>query len=455
MKLKVLSRSDAEWSGRIDGTPNVARGSKNPAPELHPPQQPLDLQRAITAAKITRTLARPFLFSCSPSHVDGVYTIARSHSDISLFASASADGEVRLWHLPTRTSRFNLIPTPTAFIRAITFSHDSRRLLFGSDAKVIYSADLSVDYNDDPNSSKSLKTYRCNAGPPASLSARRDLPHFATASTCVQIWDETRSSPLSSLSVSADSIHCVRYNPVEPNILASASSDRSIVFYDVRANTPVRRLVLSHRTNDISWNPMEAMNFAVANDDHNSYTYDMRKLSSFGAMVVHQDHTAAVMSIDYSPTGQEFVTGSYDKTIRIFSHNSGRSREVYHTRRMQRVFAVQYSLDGSYVISGSDDGDVRVWKNERSRPLKPMLYREREKVKASEKLIERFRHIDEVRKIAVKRFVPSHVKHMQATKKIMKESQLRKEKNARRYIRPENRTRPIPLSRKNIVRELE
>lgn len=36
------------------------------------------------------------------------------------------------------------------------------------------------------------------------------------------------------------------------------------------------------------------------------------------------------MDIDYSPTGNEFVTGSYDKTVRIFKSNEGRSREVYH-----------------------------------------------------------------------------------------------------------------------------
>ncbi len=30
------------------------------------------------------------------------------------------------------------------------------------------------------------------------------------------------------------------------------------------------------------------------------------------------------MDLDYAPTGKEFVTGSYDKTIRIFGNQSGR-----------------------------------------------------------------------------------------------------------------------------------
>lgn len=35
-------------------------------------------------------------------------------------------------------------------------------------------------------------------------------------------------------------------------------------------------------------------------------------------MNVHMDHVGAVVHVDYSPTGREFVSGSYDKTIRIY-----------------------------------------------------------------------------------------------------------------------------------------
>ena len=41
---------------------------------------------------------------------------------------------------------------------------------------------------------------------------------------------------------------------------------------------------------------------------------------------VHMDHTSAVLDVDYSPTGREFVSGSFDKTIRVFPVDRGRSR---------------------------------------------------------------------------------------------------------------------------------
>ena len=56
---------------------------------------------------------------------------------------------------------------------------------------------------------------------------------------------------------------------------------------------------------------MEAFNFTVANEDCCLYTYDMRRLDS--AACVHQDFVSAVMDVDYSPTGREFVAGGYDR----------------------------------------------------------------------------------------------------------------------------------------------
>lgn len=66
------------------------------------------------------------------------------------------------------------------------------------------------------------------------------------------------------------------------------------------------------------------------------------------ALMIHKDHVSAVMDVSFSPTGQEFASGSYDRTVRVFPHRSGRSREVYHTKRMQRVFCVNFSADARY-----------------------------------------------------------------------------------------------------------
>lgn len=58
----------------------------------------------------------------------------------------------------------------------------------------------------------------------------------------------------------------------------------------------------------------------------------MRKLDKI--KMIHKGHIAPIMALDYAPTGREFVTGSYDRTLRIFRMDEGKSREVYHGKRM-------------------------------------------------------------------------------------------------------------------------
>lgn len=40
----------------------------------------------------------------------------------------------------------------------------------------------------------------------------------------------------------------VRFNPAEPDLLASTASDRSLALYDLRSSTPVRKLVMQVRS---------------------------------------------------------------------------------------------------------------------------------------------------------------------------------------------------------------
>lgn len=86
------------------------------------------------------------------------------------------------------------------------------------------------------------------------------------------------------------------------------------------------------------------------------------------------DHVGAVTYVDYAPTGREFVSGSYDKSIRIFEVDKGHSREVYHTKRMQHVTTVKWTLDNKYILSGSDEMNIRIWKAKASEKLGPVSF---------------------------------------------------------------------------------
>lgn len=67
------------------------------------------------------------------------------------------------------------------------------------------------------------------------------------------------------------------------------------------------------------------------------YTFDVRHLDR--PTQIYKAHVSAVTSCDWSPTGTEFVSGGWDKTVRIWQFKDGKGiqrPEVYHTKRMQR-----------------------------------------------------------------------------------------------------------------------
>ena len=123
--------------------------------------------------------------------------------------------------------------------------------------------------------------------------------------------------------------------------------------------------------------------------------------------MIHKDHVSAILDIDFAPTGREFVSSSFDKTIRIFPFDQGRSREIYHTKRMQQVNSIIYSMDNRYIFSGSEDTNIRIWKANAADSFKPLLPREKESIAYSEKLKKKYKYNPEIKRILRHRHLPS------------------------------------------------
>ena len=177
----------------------------------------------------------------------------------------------------------------------------------------------------------------------------------------------------------------------------------------------------------------------------------MRKLDQ--AKMIYKDHINAILDIDFAPTGKEFVAGSYDKSIRIFPINSGRSREVYHTKRMQQVNCICFSMDSKFIISGSGDTNVRIWKSQASHSLKPMLPREKEKIAYSNKLKKKYAHNFEIKRILRHKHVPKIIKNRMYRRHVMNVSKHRKEQNVRNNSKPG--TVPYVPERKKKIDDVE
>ncbi|CAM8937932.1 unnamed protein product [Rhodiola kirilowii] len=452
MKVKVISRSADEFTR--ERSQDLQRVFRNFDPTLRTQEKAVEYVRALNAAKLDKIYARPFV-GAMDGHRDAVSCMAKNPNYLKGIFSGSFDGDIRLWDIATRKTVCQFTGHQKA-VRGLTVSTDGRVLVScGIDSTVrLWRVQDPTQIESDEvfeNPAKPMETYVWKHAFRA-VDHQWDGNLFATAGDKLDIWDQNRSQPVMSFGWGNDTVISVRFDPGDPNVVATSGSDRSIALYDLRSSSPARKIIMQTKTNSIAWNPMEPMNFTAANEDWNCYSYDARKLEE--AKCVHKDHVSAVLDIDFSPTGREFSTGSYDRSVRIFPYNGGHSREVYHGKRMQIVTCVKFSCDGSYIISGSDDTNLRLWKAKASEQLGVLLPREKKKHDYLEAVKNRYKHLPEVKRIVRHRHLPKPIYKAAALRRTMEAASKRKEERRKAHSAPGSIT-TTPLRRRKIIKEIE
>lgn len=232
----------------------------------------------------------------------------------------------------------------------MTFTNDKKLLSCATDGIKLW------DPYNTPKDTTPIATWQ-EGGPYTALSAHRTGNSFAASSGagCIRVWDLEQSTAAQTIQWPnfTDTITDVAFNQVETSVVGSVATDRSLILFDLRTNSALPfdrelnhgQLTLKRSTRYQDRPPVCGkphrlqpngshehgcgvrgfvfliiclwLSALLTFADHNIYIFDARNFDR--AQNIQKGHVAAVMDVEFSPTGEELVSGSYVSTLSFFS----------------------------------------------------------------------------------------------------------------------------------------
>ncbi|EFH84643.1 protein kinase domain-containing protein [Ktedonobacter racemifer] len=105
---------------------------------------------------------------------------------------------------------------------------------------------------------------------------------------------------------------------------------------------------------------------SIETDKWQSLLAKAQRATSLRCLHTFEGHTGFVWSVSLSGDGRWLVSGSWDKTIRLWETSSGRCVRIFYGHTAP-VESVSLSGDGRWLVSGSNDKTIRLWETSSGR----------------------------------------------------------------------------------------
>lgn len=414
LRVKTLDRGRGE-----------ERGIRGPgrAPDRTEISMQKEYMRAVKEVKLDYLFAKPFVAGLA-GHLEGVTKICRSATELNAFASLSYDGGVCVWDMSKRALTHKIAggerAAAVSFYDAACPAAGSSCILTGKGKRVTLRA-LGCD-GAEPKEEYSVQSGAID------ICQGDEGVFFVSTSEGIEVFDGGRIQSIGEFKTGGECKR-VRWNESYAWMVHGVCGNR-VEVYDRRADARAMCAWANTEVNSISVDPSNGHQFAAALDSGELKVYDMRYLRDGAKGTepsrVYRGHASPALDVSYSADGRRIVSGSSDRTVRIFSSRLvHRQEQVYHNRRMQAVNAVCSSGDASYIVSGSTDGNVRVWKADANMPLKVLTPQEAASRASGALLKDKFRDLKEIEDLRRHKVLPKRLKaemrnryeHLQAIKR--------------------------------------
>ncbi|ETO33633.1 mycorrhiza-induced NACHT/WD-repeat protein [Reticulomyxa filosa] len=260
-------------------------------------------------------------------HLDDVFSVDFS-PDGNIIASGSEDRTIRLWNASSG-KQLQFLEGHSKSVKCVRFSPDGNRLVSGSDDQTIRLWDISFG--------KRLQSLEGHSNNVFSVELSPDGNRVISGSMdkTVRLWDASSGKQLQSLEGHSDFVTSVHFS-ADGSKIVSGSSDRTIQVWDAFLGNIFYRYMVIH------------MYYSIVGCIIREPTF------------IFKGHSDIVYSVRFSPDGSKIVSGSEDKTIRLWDPLSGKQLLILEGHS-SIVYSVQFSPDGNRIVSGSADKTIRLW----------------------------------------------------------------------------------------------
>jgi len=189
----------------------------------------------------------------------------------------------------------------------------------------------------------------------------------------LKLWDVTTGRELKTFEGHTSSVRSVAYSP-DGRYALSGSWDTTVRIWDIETTKTIK-VFRKHKgfVQSVAFSPDGK--FALSGgDDGTMMLWDV----TTGEELRVFKHPPAVLAVAFSPDGKYALSGSLDGSIKLWNLTTGDSEKFWDVStgkeidtfkvHADAVTSVTFSPDGKYVVSGSNDKTVKIW-NKRYNPF--------------------------------------------------------------------------------------